>query len=1193
MNTKKHILKPTLLLILIIVCALKCWYFGVHKVFYTSIVKDQFLDTCKYPKFVWVDLLSNHPYNVRKPIQNYRKVAKNDRPDLAMEQKFLMTMDPSTGSVPSERLQLVRREIDRLSNSRSPIADVNWEERGPINIGGRTRALVFDPNDINKTKVWAGGVAGGLWFTNDITAANPVWTHVDGLWDNIAISSIAFNPANTQEMYVGTGEGWFNADGLYGGGIWKSSDGGNSWANLVNTIPGGFNSSSNFHFINKIVIKNDGTVFLATRGYFTNRGGILRSTNGGSTWSKVLTVYTGTGGPYDWAADLEIAVNGDIYASFGIKSQGRVYKSTDMDNGAIGTWTDLSTAIGVTNAKRIELACAPSNPNVIYAVAQGGTGDKDIEWFKKSMDAGVTWVNITIPLMVDASMDHFTRSQAWYDLILTIHPTNPNLIIAGGVDLHRSLDGGSTWTGISHWYGGFGKPFVHADQHIIQFRPGFSNHAIFGNDGGVYFSDNVGNNSVSPSFSSKNSGYNVTQFYACATKNEINSHYFLAGSQDNGTQKFTTPQLNSTIEVSGGDGGFCHVDQSNSLIQTSSYTYNNIFRYVNGGTSWTKIISQESGQFINPSEYDSQRKILYSAAANDSMKIISTFNGAFTNGDLYFNFGNAQISFLKLSPYNDVLFAGIENGRIYKIGNASQPNPILIRIDESLPTNGWVSSIDVGADDNHILISFSNYGVTSVWETSNGGVSWINKEGNLPDMPIRSVLYNPNNRNQVMVATEMGVWTTDNFQPTTNDAPVWGPSNLNLANTRCNMLKYRSVDKVVVVATHGRGLFTSDIFVDSPIADFTSDINTDCAGTLTVNFTDNSLKANNSWEWDINDDGIVDYTSRNPTHTYTSPGLYSVKLTIDNGSTTIVKKNNIFISLSGPLVNTSCSVPSNSNLNNIYGIGIRKFALADLTNITPNDNGSYNDYTCSKWANLSPNNLYNITVSTGTFNSEGAKVYIDYNNNGQLESIEEVVSFPTNNAGERTLSFTTPSSDVVEYIPLRLRVVSKYFATISSPCDNDTYGQIEDYTVVFSCTNMVTNSADNGPGSLRYIVNCASDNDTITFDDAILPQFINLTSGSIVLNKNIHIVQPINKVMKLRALNNGPVFDIAPNKTVWFENIDIYAGTNLNNRALLNYGNLTMKNVIIHENLSTVGTGSTFTNLGNVTFIGNSKIVID
>lgn len=1029
-------------------------------------------DSVEAKKRAWATLLANHPFNNRpqRTPKEWKAIPKADRPDLAMEQNFLMTMDPKLRQVPYERMRTANRRVEQLLLEKSAIAGVEWEERGPNNVGGRTRAFMFDPNDVNHKKVWAGGVAGGLWVTNDITA-NPVsWTHVDGFWDNIAITCIAYNPANTQEFYVGTGEGFGNSDAVRGGGIWKTTNGGSTWSRLANTDPGAYNSTSHFHYIQKIVIKDNGTIFAATRAWFVNAGGIIRSTNGGTSWSRVLTVYTTSGDPTDWGADVEVAANGDVYASVGLSSSGRVFKSLNADNGNSGTWTNLSTNIGIAGAKRIELACAPSDANVIYAVAQGGTGDDDIEWFKKSTDGGMTWTTITTPIVVDNSGayvgKHFTRGQAFYDLILAVHPTNPDFVIAGGIDLHRTLNGGTSWTGISHWYGGFSKPEVHADQHAIQFRPGASNELIFGNDGGIYYSTNAGNSGATPSFENKNNGYNVTQFYACAAKNEVNSHYFLAGAQDNGSNQFTTPQIGSTTEVTGGDGAFCHIDQLNPLIQTTQYTFNTIYRSLNGGTTFPQLISEASGHFINPTEYDSQRKILYAAANNNQLKRISGMDGTITNTNLSVTVSDvmspSKVSSIKLSPYNDVLILGIANGRVYKYTDASTGTPTLTRIDNGatpITTAGWVSSIDIGANDNHILVTYSNYGVTSVWETTDGGTTWYSKEGNLPDIPIRWGLYNPNNRNQVLVATELGVWTTDNFGFGTNSAPVWGPSNTMLANTRCDMLKYRAADKMVVVATHGRGLFTSDIFAATSVANFTVDQTTSCTGSLTVQFTDGSLKPNNSWAWDMNNDGVTDYTSRNPTHTYSSPGLYSVKLTINSGAAQIIKDKYILVSNSAPTTSTGCALSPNSNLNNNAGIGIYRFALGNI-DYTSSHNDGNQDYTCSQWTPLELNTVYYITIRTGTANNEGAKVYIDYNDNGNFEVGEEVVSFPTNTVGTRTLSFTTPSSGVTLNKGLRLRALSRITNPITTACTIGTFGQAEDYTVYFASPSTYADYGD-------------------------------------------------------------------------------------------------------------------------------------
>ncbi len=181
-----------------------------------------------------------------------------------------------------------------------------------------------------------------------------------------------------------------------------------------------------------------------------------------------------------------------------------------------------------------------------------------------------------------------------------------------------------------------------------------------------------------------------------------------------------------------------------------------------------------------------------------------------------------------------------------------------------------------------------------------------------------------------------------------------------------------------------------------------------------------------------------------------SPGLYSVKLTINNGSHSITKENHILVMNAEPTINTGCSLSSNSNGGNGYGIGIYRFAINSIDFSTPYNDGYYHNYTCQNWTKLELNQTYNITIQTGTANNEGAKVYIDYNDNGTFETGEAIVSFPANKVGTRTLSFTTPSSGVVLDKGIRLRVLSKFGSIPSTACDISTYGQAEDYTAYFT-----------------------------------------------------------------------------------------------------------------------------------------------
>ena len=744
--------------------------------------------------------LKEHPFNNRPRMSKKdwkKKFAKKDRPDLAAEQNFLMTVDPQTRNVPRERLIQAFDRADITKTFRS--VNIEWDEHGPNNVAGRTRAVMFDPNDSEGKKFWAGGVTGGLWYTDDITLTDPSWNKINDFWDNVSISCIAYDPTNTQTFYVGTGEIYTND--VRGFGIWKTTDGGTTWSRLTST--------DEFYWVNDIVVRNEngtGVVYAATGmryyegAWHYGERGMLRSTDGGYTWSQV---WSGSGSTLYQPSDLEIDSENNIWA--GTRNNawgnggGKILKS--------GDGISWSTVYTTNNANRMELVCAPSNVNVIYAVGAGGSGDNDIGIFIKSVDGGNTWSNVSIPLNWDNV--HFTRGQAWYDLILAVAPDNENIIYAGGIDIHKSTDSGSNWTMLSAWHNYYANiyslEYVHADQHSFAFRPGYPNTVVFGNDGGIHMTINAGN-----TFIEKNSGYNVTQFYSTASHPTAGNYYFLAGSQDNGTQQFIDATgIVSTNEVTGGDGAYCFIDQTDPLFQITSYIYNNYRISTNGGNSFTYLDSDNSGRFINPADYDDDADILYSAVNSDTIKRVVDVSSSYYSDYVAISLG-ATASHIRVSDYStNVIYIGTSSGRIFKVNNANSSNPSSVEITgNSFPT-AWISCIELGSTDNEIMVTFSNFGVTSIWHTDNGGSSWIGREGDLPDMPVRWALFNPENRSEVILATDIGVWSTNNFS---SSSPSWVASNSGLANVRVDMFQIRDSDGLVTAATYGRGLFSTDDF---------------------------------------------------------------------------------------------------------------------------------------------------------------------------------------------------------------------------------------------------------------------------------------------------------------------------------------------------------------------------------------------
>ncbi len=793
-------------------------------------------------------------------------------PLLAALQNFEMTKDPALGYPPTQRkistfLRMKEEAQKTLFASESAIPGVEWVERGPDNVGGRTRALIFDPQDPTSKRVWAGATGGGLWYNNDITDIESSWIRVEGFMDNLAISSIDYDRNDNNVYYIGTGLAF--ADIAEGDGIWKSTDGGTTWNQLSSSANGVLGA------VQDIKVTSSSTVLAATTT------GLRRSTDGGATWT------TSQAGNF---ADIEIAANGDIYASTGVFGSGRLYKSTD-DGQSV---TDITPESG---GVRIEIAVAPSNANVVYAVAEGGSGNQDIEWFKKSDDAGATWSDITIPLTRDfdcsVGPDHFTRGQAFFDLILAVHPEDEDIVLAGGINLHRSMNGGEDWEGISFWTGSQCDAFAHADQHAITFRPGFPNEAIFGNDGGVEYSNDVGN-ATDPHLERRVKDYNTIMFYSVAMVNQAGSNVMIGGAQDNNTLRFTEPGINSAQDVFGGDGTLTFIDQTNPSIQMTAFVFNFIGWSNNGGLSFTTIENdQNSGRFINPADYDNTQGIYYSAGEGNQLKRIQgTKSSPQDQETLTLALGGAQISVIKVSPYTaNRVFVGTSNGTIFQIDNANMETPTVTSITGTFEGNpgSFISGIDIGASDSQMLITFSNFGVTSVYETSNGGTNWQSKEGDLPDIPVRDALYNPDNRNQVLLATELGVWSTTVFDSAN---PVWEATNSGLASVRVDKIEYRETDKLIAVATHGRGIFTSNVFTQSSIADFKSSSQVGYVG-VPVTFTDGSVLSGGDFAWDFGDGN--NSTDQNPSHTYNTPGTYDVSLSVNSGADTETKAEYITI----------------------------------------------------------------------------------------------------------------------------------------------------------------------------------------------------------------------------------------------------------------------------------------------------------
>ncbi|MCK5908261.1 MAG: hypothetical protein KAG37_11740, partial [Flavobacteriales bacterium] len=530
-------------------------------------------------------------------------------PNAQNEYDLLITKNPNSNRPTPENLLSIKKDIRSYFKKVGKRTDevLSWEERGPNNIGGRTRAIMFDPNDGSHKKVFAGGVSGGLWYNNDITDSESSWNNINDFWTSLGVTCIAYDPNNSQVFYVGTGES--SARSTRGGGLWKSTDGGTTWNNIPLILDNGQAVSEEAYYINDLVVRNNGGVSelyfsSAPKHYLDswhslNVGGLWKSVDGGTNFERVKLEFGETITTSNIPYDIEIGTDNSIWVGTvgsshgGGPEGGKVYKS--VDGTSFTKIYDVHASSNYTSQNRVEIAVAPSNPNVAYVLIADNIEKSGQIKMVKTVNGGASWHVMPLPNDADSGIpdNDFTRGQSFYDIILQVKPDDENYLIAGGIDLFYSENAAQdpttgadmAWTQMSHWFGSFTFPYLHADQHEIIFNPSDYNQVVFGNDGGIYICKDISTvkaNSDRFELEKRNKDYNITQLYAGDIYKTSSVEYMVAGAQDNGTQYYINSGMNSTFEISDGDGGFCFFDDDDDIVITS-YVYNNYHLFNRSG----------------------------------------------------------------------------------------------------------------------------------------------------------------------------------------------------------------------------------------------------------------------------------------------------------------------------------------------------------------------------------------------------------------------------------------------------------------------------------------------------------------------------------------------------------------------------------------------------------------------------------
>lgn len=756
-----------------------------------------------------------------------------DNPTGRAEYERLKRADPATGRVPDN---MRRRELEFAAGIPSRESLVRggdgkeeellrivpvWHERGPINQGGRTRALAVDRT--NERILLAGGVSGGLWRSEDVGAT---WVRVTAIDQIHSVTCLRQDPrpgaGNT--WYYGTGEWRANSADLPGDGIFKSTDGGRSWNRLASTVRNTPQRRDQvFDYIHRIEV--DPSNLDEDEIYAACYGGIARSTDGGETWQTVLGDLNNNA-PY---SDIAVTSAGVLYATLSSNGRNRrgIWRSEDGVN-----WIQITPPNFPTNYNKISIGVAPSNEKIIYFFGDTpGAGRNDHSlWVYEDNNSGPTvWENRSGALPGDV------ESYSSYCLAVRVKPDDENVVFLGHYSFHRSTNGFRDTLGVS-FHMGEGQ---HADQHEFVFFPSDPNKILAGHDGGLSLAQN--NMAVQINWRSLNNQFVTTQFYTIAIDHAVDgSQMIIGGTQDNGTWFINNDdELARWQKVFGADGGYCAIADSGKDFYMS-YQNGAIFRNALDSAGYSQGVVRVDPEgvnttlFIHPFALDpSDTRIMYLPEGRNIWR-----NSDLTGIPLDAGQGRKTINWTRLdsvqipegvgnltavgvSRRNPAhrLYYGTARGRVYRLDNADTAQKGRVDISGNYFPVGYVQSIAVDPHDgNNVLVAISSYNMHSLFFTTDGGETWDTVGGNLEEEPngqgngpsVGWVAILPvGGGNLYFAGTTTGLYSATALNGMHTFWAQEGASTI--GNIVVDMVDVRQDDGFVAVGSHGRGVFSGNV----------------------------------------------------------------------------------------------------------------------------------------------------------------------------------------------------------------------------------------------------------------------------------------------------------------------------------------------------------------------------------------------
>jgi photosystem II stability/assembly factor-like uncharacterized protein len=704
---------------------------------------------------------------------------------------WFITQRVTHGGIPVGALEKAAAQAAALGlatgRSDPRLAAARWQFVGPTNIGGRVVDIAVDP--VAADTIYVAAATGGVWKSTDRGA------RFTSIWPTTNSQSMgALIITSNGTLFAGTGEANPGGGSLtYGGsGIYRSIDGGATWQRVGLTNSGA---------IGRIVVDPTDSqhIFTAVAGQLYNPGGdrgVYESTDGGSTWTRVLAGDNETTGAVDLAIDPTnpnrvFAAMWDHLREPDLRTYGGVgsgvYRSTDGGT----TWQRLTNGLPPSSATigRIGVALAASNPQRLYAIVNQTNGL--FQGFYKSDNSGDSWTK----LPTSSTLSGAQSTYGWWFGRVWVDPLDQAHVFAAGVYLCESKDNGSSFTG---------EFSPHADDHAMAWDLKVPGRVYLGNDGGTYRSDVNGSNDQWTAATSQP----FTQFYSVDVS-EQDSHRLVGGAQDNGVNRsYNGTPWNSYV---GGDGEEALIDPVDQNMVYGCSQYGACIRSTDGGNTgfdFTGATVSSRRNWFTPVQFDpANPAVLYYAGSQVNRSVDHAVHWSVISPDLTggpgrdpnYPFGTVTtVAGAKTDP-NRVL-AGTDDGRLWFTTNLGGN---WTRVTDPDVPGTWVTRVTVDPlNANVAYAAFSGFrsgvALPYVLKTTDGGATWDSIIGNLPQAPVNDIVVVGST---LYVGTDIGVFRS------LDGGATWRTAGTKLPNVPVTDLEYRVASNSLYAATFGRGIF--------------------------------------------------------------------------------------------------------------------------------------------------------------------------------------------------------------------------------------------------------------------------------------------------------------------------------------------------------------------------------------------------